>query len=109
MVMLFVLVISEIVIKIFSPKHFTYFVWPMSKITIFVIAVLIFGVLKGVKVKMTPWLLCCSQSVFGVYLYLHINLLFICCFCFMRNYRSTEVILCRTPSKANIIQAVKLV
>ena len=33
MVMLFVLVISEIVIKIFSPKHFTYFVWPMSKIT----------------------------------------------------------------------------
>lgn len=30
-------------------------------------------------------------------------------FCFMCNYRSTEVILCRTPSKANIIQAVKLV
>lgn len=72
MVMLFVLVISEIVIKIFSPKHFTYFVWPMSKITIFVIAVLIFGALKGVKVKMTPWLQCCSQSVFGVYL-IHIG------------------------------------
>ena len=66
MVMLFVLVISEIVIKIFSPKHFTYFVWPMSKITIFVIAVLIFGALKGVKVKMTPWLQCCSQSVFAL-------------------------------------------
>lgn len=72
MVILFALVTSEIVLKIFTPRYFAYFVWPMSKITIMVIAVLIFGALRGVKVAMPPWSLRCSQSVFGVYL-IHIG------------------------------------
>lgn len=69
-----VLITSEIVIKIFYAKYFTYFVWPMNRPTVVFIACLFFCTVKGIKFRLPKWAIICTQSTFGIYL-IHIGAL----------------------------------
>lgn len=71
---IFALTGSEVMIKLLAPRHFDYFVWPMTRPTVAMAACLLFCAVKGKEFRLPKTVVTCAQSTFGVYL-IHIGAL----------------------------------